>query len=60
MFQVNKGQCSEIANSEIAPYTLMKVEKKIFPNNKNETRKHSISLLFKILQKIPNKQLGKE
>lgn len=59
MFQVNKGQYSEIANSEIAPYTLMKVEK-IFSNNKNETRKHSIALLFKILQKIPNKQLGKE
>lgn len=32
----------------------------MFPNNKNETRKHSIALLFKILQKIPNKQLGKE
>lgn len=30
MFQVNKGQYSEIANSEIAPHTLMKAEKNIF------------------------------
>lgn len=29
MFQVNKGQYSEIANSAIAPYTLMKVEKNV-------------------------------
>lgn len=58
MFQINKGQYSEIPNSEIAPYTLVEVEK-MSPKNKNETRKHSIALLFKILQKIPNKQLGK-